>query len=230
MINDDLLVDIGPDIITSSFENKISLANICYCLQTHPHEDHFDPEIIISRHRDYGTKVAADLLIAGSRVTLSMMDEIIARRCTYGSIFDLKVQVAFRIKIKIVMPYKAYKIGDYQVIGYPANHHPVKGSLLYSIERDNNSVLYCTDTSFFLKDVWDHLIQAKKQYDLIILDHTYGIGFESKPGDHLSTREFIKHVDRFLTNKLLKTGGRIYATHLSHEGIMEHGKLDTYVK
>lgn len=38
MINDDLLVDIGPDIATASFEYGLSLAGISVCLQTHPHD------------------------------------------------------------------------------------------------------------------------------------------------------------------------------------------------
>ena len=55
IINDDLLVDIGPDIATASFEHNLSLANISVCLQTHAHEDHLDTEFIISRHTEYGT-------------------------------------------------------------------------------------------------------------------------------------------------------------------------------
>ena len=66
IINDDLLVDIGPDIATESFEHNLSLANISVCLQTHAHEDHLDTEFIISRHTEYGTVVSCDLLFVGS--------------------------------------------------------------------------------------------------------------------------------------------------------------------
>ncbi len=229
-INNDLLMDIGPDIMTSSFEYQIPLANIAFCLQTHFHEDHFDPEMIISRHRDYGTAIDSDLLVVGSEETLSMMDLIIGRRCDYGTIFDSKVQTAFRIQLLAVLPFHAYNVGSYKVTGFPANHGSNQGCLLYSIQQGDKSVLYATDTSIIFEDVWKHLIRMQMQYDLIILDHTYGIGYESKPGDHLAAKDFINHVDRFINSKLLKTSGRIYATHISHEGIMEHAKLDDFAR
>lgn len=228
MINHDLLVDIGPDIMTSCFEYQVSLANISYCLQTHFHEDHFDPEMIISRHKEYGTIVSGDLLIAGSVETLKMMDVIIGRRCGYGSIFDPKTQAALRIKLLTITPFETYNIGNYKITGYPANHGSNQGCLLYSIAQGQNIVFYGTDTSIISEEVWGHFLRIKQQYDVIILDHTYGIGFTSKPADHMASRDFILHVERFLQNGLLRACGRIYATHISHEGIMEHDELDDY--
>ena len=61
-----LLVDIGPDIATASFEYRVSLAGISFCLLTHAHEDHFDPEFIMSRHEEYGTVLEKELLLTGS--------------------------------------------------------------------------------------------------------------------------------------------------------------------
>jgi phosphoribosyl 1,2-cyclic phosphate phosphodiesterase len=229
-INDDLLVDIGPDTASSSFEYQISLANISVCLQTHSHEDHFDPEMIIARHRDYGTVVNSDLLVLGSQETLRAMDLIIGRRCSYGSLFDPKVQAAFRIQLLAVSPFRTYTIGSYQVAGLPANHGSNRGCLLYSIQHGNKSVLYATDTSIIFEDVWKHLERARMHYDVIILDHTYGMGYESKPGDHLAAQDFIEHVDRFIASNILKTSGQVLATHLSHEGIMEHAKLDDFAR
>ncbi len=43
LINDDLLIDFGPDIMTASFMHSRSLASVRYCLQTHSHADHLDP-------------------------------------------------------------------------------------------------------------------------------------------------------------------------------------------
>ena len=68
IISDDLLVDIGFDIATASFEHNLSLAGISVCLQIHSHEDHLDTEFIISRHAEYGTVVSSDLVFVGSRL------------------------------------------------------------------------------------------------------------------------------------------------------------------
>lgn len=228
IINDDLLVDIGPDVVTASFEHNLSLAGINVCLQTHAHEDHFDAEFIISRHAEYGTIVSSDLLFVGSGETLKVVDEIMCRRCEYGSIFDLDTQAALKMNVLTVAPYEACTVGNYRVTGYPANHATDQASQLYSIEQGDRAVFYGTDTSVLSEEVWEHLILHHTRYDLIVLDHTYGIGLESRPEDHLGARDVIAHADRFRESGLLKDNGIVYATHISHEGNLEHDELDEY--
>ena len=228
MINDDLLIDVGPDIATASFEHNLSLANISVCLQTHAHEDHLDAEFIISRHAEYGTVVANGLLLVGSGETLRVVDEIVRRRCEYGSIFDADTQAALKMNVLIVAPYEACTVGIYRVTGYPANHATDQASLLYSIEQGNHAVFYGTDTSVLSEEVWERLLLHRTRYDVLVLDHTYGIGFDSRPADHLGLRDFIANVNRFREVGLLKDNGMVYATHISHEGNLEHGELDDY--
>lgn len=126
IINNDLLVDIGPDIISSSYEYNIPISEVEICLQTH---------------------------------------------CHYG-----------------------------------------------------------TDTSVFHNAVWENLEITKKNFDLIILDHTYGVGYESKQEDHLATKDFIGHVQQFIKGNMLKNKGQVYATHISHEGFLEHNEFNNYAK
>ena len=96
-INDDLLVDIGPDIATASFAHDVSLTDIRICLLTHAHADHFDPEFLMSRHEEYATVVAQELLLAGSSDTLRSIDEVLGERCEYGSIFNQDTQRTLKI-------------------------------------------------------------------------------------------------------------------------------------
>jgi hypothetical protein len=42
VINDDLLIDLGPDIMAASQIHLRPLHQVRYCLQTHPHADHLD--------------------------------------------------------------------------------------------------------------------------------------------------------------------------------------------
>lgn len=39
--------------------------------------------------------------------------------------------------------------------------------------------------------------------------HTYGIGYDSKPADHLGAKDFIEHVQRFRKSGLLKENGEV---------------------
>ena len=228
IINDDLLVDIGPDLATASFEHNVSLANVSICLQTHAHEDHLDAEFIISRHTEYGTLVSNDLLFVGSGETLRIVDEIVCRRYEYGSIFDADTQAALKMNVLSVAPYEACTVGNYRITGYPANHAMDQASLLYSIKQGNLAVFYGTDTSVLSEEIWERLLFHRTRYDLIILDHTYGIGLDSHPEDHLGARDVVAHTDRFRESGLLKDSGLVYATHISHEGNLEHDELDEY--
>lgn len=230
VINDDLLVDIGPDIATASFQHRISIAGIGICLQTHPHADHLDIEFILSRHNEYGTTVASDLLLAGSDETLRTIDALVRQQSAYGGIFDLDAQSALKLKVLSLSPFEGYRIGDYGIVGYPANHGNDQGFLLYSIVRGDHAVFYGTDTSVLSEAVWEHLQLERTRYDVVILDHTYGIGFESRPADHLASKDVAAHADRFREYGMLKDNGVVYATHLSHEGNREHDALDEYAR
>lgn len=230
VVNDDLLVDIGPDMATASFQHHISLAGIGICLQTHPHADHLDIGFILSRHAEYGTAIVGDLLLAGSDETLQAIDALVSQQSAYGSIFDSATQSALKLKLLSLTPFEAYSIGDYRITGFPANHGIDQGFLLYSIVQGDHAVFYGTDTSVLSEEVWEHLRQKRIRYDVVILDHTYGIGFESRPGDHLASKDVATHANRFLECGLLKDTGVVYATHLSHEGNLEHDELDEYAR
>jgi phosphoribosyl 1,2-cyclic phosphate phosphodiesterase len=226
LINDEVLIDLGPDSVSTAFTYDIPLTHIRLCLQTHPHEDHFDPELIISRHAEYGTTLAAPLMLAGSRQTLEALDNLIQKRCAYGSLFSASTQQALGLEIKEITPYARYAIGPYKITGYPANHATEHTALLYSIAYEDHTIFYGTDTAPLFDAVWQDLIAKGIRYDLFILDHTYGSGYPST--DHLAAEDFIRHVDRIHEHRLLKETGRIYATHLSHEGIQEHATLQQF--
>src|SRR3989442_11466073 len=53
LVNDDLLIDFGPDLIAAALMEAISLAPIRDCLQTHEHADHHDPTHFNSRSADF---------------------------------------------------------------------------------------------------------------------------------------------------------------------------------
>jgi len=229
-IDDDLLVDIRPDTATASFECDLDLTGISTCLLTHSHEDHFDPEFVMCRHAEYGTVVSGDLLMVGSAETLRAIDEIMSRRCDYGSILDSDTQAALGVELLSVAPFETVTVGAYRVTAYPANHGTDQGALLYSIEQGDLALFYGTDTSVLSESVWDGLQRNGTRYDLVVLDHTYGVGFSSSPDDHLASVDVMAHADRFRRDGLMKEGARVYATHISHEGNLEHCELDGYAR
>ncbi len=54
LINEDLLIDLGPDVMAASQVHGCPLDNVRYCLQTHPHADHLDLSHLLSRSPGFG--------------------------------------------------------------------------------------------------------------------------------------------------------------------------------
>ena len=170
------------------------------------------------------------MLLGGSDETLHAIDALVNQQSAYGSLFDPKTRSALKLKTLSLAPFETYRIGDYHITGYPANHGIDQGFLLYSIALGDHAVFYGTDTSVLSNKIWEHLQQERIRYDVVILDHTYGIGFDSRPADHLASKDVAAHADRFRKCGLLKDNGVVYATHLSHEGNLEHDELDEYAR
>src|SRR5512138_2474706 len=53
LVNDDLLIDFGPDLLAASQSFNRSLSRVTTGLVTHAHEDHFAPHNFYMRKRDF---------------------------------------------------------------------------------------------------------------------------------------------------------------------------------
>jgi phosphoribosyl 1,2-cyclic phosphodiesterase len=167
LINDDLLIDLGPDIMTASNMHGHPLFNVRYCLQTHGHADHLDTSHFLSRSPGYGVVGAHRLHFYASPGTMRLTAQLLERDCAPLGFLD-----------------------------------PEMGERL-TLEQGFH--------------------RRKLQFDLVILDHTYG---PDEPGsDHLSAHQLIVHVARMREEGLLTNGARVFATHIAHEGNPVHQEL-----
>ena len=113
--------------------------------------------------------------------------------------------------------------------GIPRTTASVKGALC-CMRSSRGSVPFSTAPihRFSRSTCGSSFVRARTRFDLLILDHTYGIGFDVSPPDHLASVDVIGHVARFRQSGLLKDRAQAYATHISHEGYLEHDELDRY--
>jgi len=84
------------------------------------------------------------------------------------------------------------------------------------------------DTGTLLEETWQAFRTQQIQFDLVILDHTYGK--DQVGSDHLSANEVVEHACRLRTNGALKPNGRVFATHIAHEGNPPHPELAAVAK
>lgn len=223
LVNDDLLIDLGPDIVTGSFLAGCSLAGLRYCLQTHSHADHLDPSHFEPRTSAWAVIGAPRLHIYGSAATLRQA----ARRFQefYDSPDLMRSQEADRLNLTMhcVKPQRPFVVGPYHVAAFEANHDPTVESLLYAVQSGGKAIFYGADTASIPEKTWRGFHRLNLQFDLVILDHTYGPGILGT--DHLSADEVASDAGRLRSEGLLSGTGRVFATHISHEGNPPHPEL-----
>ena len=223
LINEDLLLDLGPDIMAASQMHSVSLTSVCYCLQTHPHADHLDLSHLLSRSRAFGVVGAPRLHFYASSATLERADQTFRRDLWAFGLFDAQAEAELNLKLHPVEPLQPLAVGPYRVTAFPANHAPGLGAMLYAVEANGRGIFYGVDTAALLEDTWQAFRQYNMRFDLVVLDHTYG---PNEPGrDHLSAHQVAQHAERMRRERILKGSGRVFATHIAHEGNPVHPKL-----
>lgn len=223
LINNDLLIDLGPDIMTASQMHQVSLLNVKYCLQTHPHADHFDPSHFLSRSADYGVVGAPVLHFYASKETINKANEIFRRDLDNYSLVGKEAEEKLNLRIYPIESFLPFTFGNYRVVAYPAAHLPNPGAMLFAVESEGRSIFYGTDTTALKEEVWNGFHRFDQKFDVVILDHTYGL--QETGTDHLSALQVFDHAKRLRNEGILKTDGRIFATHIAHQGNTIHSVL-----
>lgn len=223
LINDDLLIDLGPDIMTASNQLGRPLTRVRYCLQTHAHADHLDPSHFLSRSPRYGVVGAPRLEFCASRRTLLAAAKLLERDCAPFSFLDPAEGMRLNLDIHPVEAFQTFTLGPYRVTAFPANHDPVVEPLLYAVEADGRSLFYGSDTAGLSEETWQGFHRHGWRFDLVILDHTYGPG--KSGSDHLSARLVREHLARMRQEGLLTREARAFATHIAHDANPPHPDL-----
>jgi phosphoribosyl 1,2-cyclic phosphate phosphodiesterase len=228
LIDGELLIDLGPDLMAASMQHGVSLANMRYCLQTHEHSDHLDPSHFGSRSPANGVVGAPRLHYYASRNALRRAACILREDELGQGFMDEAVSERLNLNVHEVEPFQHFDAGPYHVHSLKANHAHETTALLYLIERDGKAIFYCTDTGTLPQETWDALEKFGKPLDLLVLDHTFGMNFAKRGSTHLNAPEFLEEVARLAEIGLLAGRTRIFATHFGHHGNPTHEELCAY--
>lgn len=227
LINDDLLIDLGPDIHAASQQHGVSLLGVQYCLQTHAHADHFDPSHLLSRSPGYGTVGAPRLHFYASSGSLRAAAALLERDCAPHGFLSPETGDLLNLDMHPVEPLRPFEAGPYRITAFPANHDPFVEPLLYAVQAGRRCLFYGTDTGALPEATWAALKQSGLRFDLVILDHTYGpVQPEGQLGsDHLTWQQGVEHMARMRAEGMLSERARAFATHIAHEGNPPHAEL-----
>lgn len=226
LINDDLLIDLGPDIMSAAQMHNCLLTNVSYCLQTHAHADHLDPSHFLSRSPGFGVVGAPMLHFYASPASMRKIAQTFERDLSSDNLLAPETGKKLNLELHPIEPWQSMDIGPYHVTAIPANHDPGVESLLYAVQFEEHCIFYGTDTATLPEETWQGLHEVNFQFDLVILDHTYGP--DEPGGDHLSAQQFVEHVSRMREEGLASKNTRAFATHIAHEGNPPHPQLAVF--
>ena len=99
LVNTDLLIDLGPDVMAAAQMHGCPLAEVRYCLQTHPHADHLDLSHLLSRSPGFGVVGAPVLDFYASRETLLRAAQTFIRDLAGYSLLAAQAETELNVKL-----------------------------------------------------------------------------------------------------------------------------------
>lgn len=227
LLDDMLLLDLGPDVMAASLTLGIPLASVRYCLLTHEHADHLDASHLSSRSPLCGVVDAPRFELIASSGALRKAATSLGGRMPADGLLDPDVQHRLNLSARPIAPGQTVCAGPYRVTAVPAMHDTERITpLLYAIERDGQALFYATDTGPLPEDAWTALRDWGGRFHAVVLDHTFGL--KGRSTGHLNADQFVETVDRLRHEGRLADGCRIFAHHLGHHSNPDHDTLVTY--
>ncbi|MBN1666677.1 MAG: hypothetical protein JW862_06300 [Anaerolineales bacterium] len=226
LVDQVLLLDLGPDVLSAANSLGLDFTQVRYCLQTHAHVDHLDASHLLSRSPGYGVAGAPCLHFYASPGSLAELATWLKADLGTDGLYTAEALNQLNLALHPVVCYTPFEVGPYQVVAFPANHDPRVEPCLYAIRDADSSLFYATDTASLPVETWQGLHTLGWQFDLVVLDHTYGP--QEVESDHLNARRVSEYAYQLRRDGLLTTQGRVFATHIAHEGNPAHPELVAY--
>jgi phosphoribosyl 1,2-cyclic phosphate phosphodiesterase len=211
LVNDDLLIDPGPDLGAACADHGVALDGLRYVLVTHSHFDHFYPcnlEIRSARYMDRAEPRSLDLVAGGS--SLALLSQL-------G--YD---DAQLRVQRRPIRAADVLALPPYQVRAVAATHAPEVGDAMnFLIGDGETSLLYAVDTGLYAAPALQALAGA--EVDLLIMDATNGFGETSE--NHLNHQSFAEQLRRLREHRVLRPEAVLIASHFSHLRNPSHDEL-----
>ena len=210
LVDEDLLIDLSPDIFSQAIHAHIELAKVKNIIFTHAHEDHMDVFELIMRARDGATKLPEVkeennyITIYGNAHVKERLDYEFSQQphANKGRIRFVKIEEG-----------KELQVGEYSIFPIRANHIKTEECFLFAVSKGNESFFYGNDTGMLREESFSLLEQYPLTFGFVSLDISRG----TLPGDaHMGWREVQETVQRMRKMGKIDENTKIYLNHFSH--------------
>jgi phosphoribosyl 1,2-cyclic phosphate phosphodiesterase len=240
IVNDDLLLDYGPDTSPQCVRFNIDLTKVKDILITHSHQDHLYMQDV--RHRKVDSRLDGSLdmvTVWGNTDSIEifheqardvLMEEFGQRK---GAIRPTREEVIDEIgdflllQTRVIEPHQSIDIGKYKIHTIHAHHKEPENCLNFIFDDGKTRLLYGNDTGTWERAEWDFIESLGITMDVVALDCTVGTG---RSGGHHSNESFLKTRAEFITRGLLSPGARFFAHHFSHQWNFVHDDIVAFMK
>lgn len=198
LVDDELLLDFGPDVPRAASRLGLSLGGVRWLLLGHGHPDHSSPPALM--WRNWSSSATQPLEVIGPPGAISACTEFLERHRNPA------------VSFTEVRPGDELTRGPYRLRAWEARHGgpEVGPAVLWDVAgADDRRLLYASDTL----PLPQHLLPAGS-YDLVLLEETYGDG---RPfGDHLGLDTFADMLSAMRRSGAVRPSTRAVAVHLGH--------------
>ena len=209
LVNSDLLIDLGPDVVSAANRMRLYLGNLESLLITHRHSDHWLPGNLYWREPGFAATPVVPLTIYGPADTLSDLVPYVER--------------ATDLHVETVTGGDRWRAGAYEITAVPATHgEGTLEALLYVVDDGTRRLFYATDTSSLSDAAWE-ILAPLGPMDLVLLDETSGLG--SGGSGHHGLEKFLATRTRMLESGVVGPDTTLVAHHFSHNGGLTHAEL-----
>lgn len=220
IIDNDLVIDLGPDIAGACLRFGIDLANVRWVLQTHSHGDHLLALHASARAASWAAKNAQpmewllnkpsiDVILEGNSKSLPKMNMVIDS------------DAPAELTLTTIHPWQDLDLGPYRVLTIPANHASAPNPMLFAIEKGGRSILYGSDTSALPDDVWPQVAARAWKFDVVVFDHNDGF-LRSHSATHMGSEAVLAEFARMQEIGLVDDSTRLFGTHIAHHSNGTH--------
>jgi len=228
LINEDLIIDLGPDFMSSAFIHGVDTAKIRYVLQTHSHSDHFSACHLITRIAGYATENVKPLSLYASPLCIQNMSEQLGREEYGANLFEMEWLDKLAMNVNEVRYCEEFQCDSYFVTAFNANHDDKNGSSIYLVADNSCKLFYGLDTNGITEETFNYLEKKHICLDIVVLDHTYGC--DVKADDHLTANRFIETINQLKNKNIIGQNTKIFASHISHEGNLPHDEFIVFAE
>ena len=213
LIDEELLVDFGPDTFFNAVRFGVDLSAVKYLLVTHSHIDHFLPFDFTCRSKGCAQNMREEkMTVYGNAV----VKEKLAR---YMQEWDLS---SYGVEFVEIKPFERLQIGAYSVTALPAKHIHTEDAFVFLIEKGEKSLLYCNDTGVLGEDTLAYFEKRNQALQCISFDCTYATVEAGKWQGHMSLDDNAVLFAEMQNRNIADENTKVICTHFSHWNMLMH--------